>query len=180
MNAESSVSYVLVRVRPGTPPAAVARRIREEVEKVNALTTDRFIERDREMAMQMGTEIIRMMTVIGAVLAVLIVAFSSYQQVAGRARELAVAKAVGFTLFQVQAAALLQSLLTTAAGIGLAAILAWTVLPWLPALAPQIAVSVKGWMVLEVAAVGMAVAVLASLWPAVRLARLDPMLVFQE
>lgn len=180
MNAGGSVSYILVKIRPGAEAAAVARRIKEEVEKVNALAAEDFIARDREMAMQMGTEIIRMMTIIGALLAVLVVAFSSYQQVVGRARELAVARAVGFTMARLQGAVLFQSMLMTLLGVALTAILAYTVLPLIPLMAPQIAVQVEGWMLAQVAVAGVAVAVAASAWPAYRIGRLDPMLVFQE
>ena len=64
--------------------------------KVNAIPTENFIQNDWAIAMQMGVEIIALMTVIGGALAVLLTGFTIYTNTARKEGELAVMKALGF------------------------------------------------------------------------------------
>lgn len=180
MDAAGSVSYVLVKATPGVSPPTLARRIMTEVEKVNALPRDTFIHRDREMAMQMGTEIIRVMTLIGALLATLIVAFTAYSHVARKQRELALAKALGFYARHIYISALVQTAVITALGYVLSVIAAYTLLPLVPRLAPQISLAVSAQALMVIGVVALPVAALASVWPARVVARVDPLYVFQS
>jgi ABC-type antimicrobial peptide transport system permease subunit len=153
MEAEDQISYIMVKAQPGISQTVLATRIKEEVEKVNALPNEALIASDRQMALQMGAEIVHMMTVIGTLLAMMIVAFTAYSQTAHKQRELAIAKAV---------------------------LIAYTLLPLLPELAPQITLSVTPQTLLSLGAVVLPVAILACLGPVIKVARVDPMTVFQR
>ncbi len=76
MSIQGYDSYLLVRTASGASPRDVARRIEQTVEGVSALTRTDFVESDRRMAMQMGVEIIQLITTIGRALAAILVAFT--------------------------------------------------------------------------------------------------------
>lgn len=179
MRAGDAVSYILVKAASGVVADELAETIEAEVPKVSALARADFIARDREMALQMGTEIIRIMTLIGMALALLIVAYTAYSNTVRRQRELAVAKALGFPLIQIYGSALYQSVVITTLGLLFAAVMAYTLLPLVPVLAPQISLVVRADAFVPLGVVAFAVAVLASLGPARRIATVDPLLVFQ-
>lgn len=180
MRAGDAVSYILVKAKPGVSAASLANMIETQIPKVTALPHDSFVERDREMAMQMGTEIIRIMSFVGMALAFLIVAFTAYTQIIRSRRELAVIKALGFPATRIYAIALYQTIVVTVSGLLLAMILSVTLLPLITLLAPQISLLVRVGAFIPLAVIVFVVAVLASLGPARRIALLDPLLVFQE
>lgn len=180
IEGRDQVSYVMVRAEPGVSARVVAQRIEESVDKVNALTRHEFIESDRDLALQMGAEIIRTMTTVGTLLATLIVAFTSYSIVARKKRELAVAKALGFRSVHVYAAVLCQSVMITGLGLVFSAVIAFAVLVWLPAMVPQINLVVRWHQFVPVAIVSLPIAILASLVTARTVVKIDPMIVFQR
>jgi len=172
-------SYVMVYAREGIDTYDLARSIEDEVGKVNVLGSQKFIENDRQLAVQMGAEIVRMMTSIGILLAIVIVAFTAYSLVARRKRELAIAKALGFGNGQICAAVLLQSFAITAIGLVLSMLIGFTILSWLPAAIPQINLSVRLHQFVGIGQMMLPVAILASLAAAQAVFRADPMTVFQ-
>lgn len=180
IEAGDQVSYVMVRAESGLSPRALAQRIEASVDKVNALTNREFVESDRDLALQMGAEIIRTMTTVGTLLATLIVAFTSYSIVARKKRELAVAKALGFSTAHVYAGVLYQSLMITSLGLVFSVVIAFTVLAWLPTIVPQINLVVRWYQFVPVTVVSLPVAILASLVTARTVVKVDPMVVFQR
>jgi ABC-type lipoprotein release transport system permease subunit len=179
MGAHGYQSYLLVVADTGEEPVSLANRIVQEVEKVNALPRDRFVARDRKMALAMGTEIVWIMTRIGGVVAMLIVAFAAYSQVTRLQGEFALLKALGFRRGQLAIAGLIQSVTLTSAGLLICVVLSCFLLPVLPELAPQVSVLVTREQLMRVAVAAMPVAALASLLPILRIARVDPTSVFR-
>jgi len=173
-------SYIMVYAEPGVSAQTLVKRIKENVEKVNALSSDEFIASDWQLAVQMGAEIIRMMTLLGTLLATLIVAFSAYSLIARKRQELAVAKALGFSNSQIYLAALCQSMVITGLGLLLALFISFSLLVWLPSIAPQINLAVRLHQFIPLALVSLPVAILASLGAARTVAEVDPMMVFNS
>lgn len=178
MDVASAHSYLLVRAQPGVSPAALSQRILAELDDVNALPRDEFLRNDHQLAVQMGVEVIWIMSLVSGLVAALIVAFSCYSQVVHLRRELAVTKSLGFPNRDLLAAALLQA--ATVSGLGLAgsAALGFGVLPGVSLLAPQISLVVLPAHYLPVALGALLVTVAAALLPAWAIARVDPMTVF--
>lgn len=110
------VSYILVKATPGIDPAALVTRIEQSVEKVTALPRTAFMRSDYELAMQMGVEVIALMTLIGGALAAIIVAFTAYSHTARLRRELAIIKAIGTRNRAVYLSVLSQAVSITLAG----------------------------------------------------------------
>jgi ABC-type antimicrobial peptide transport system permease subunit len=179
MGTAATLSYLLVTAKEGENLAALAERIELEVDKVSALPQEVFLERDHEMALQMGTEIIRIMVIVGGLVAILVVAFTAYSQVVRLQRDYAVAKAVGFRARSLAGAAVLQNTLMTGLGLITCALLSYLLIPLVPRLAPQIGVLVSGSQLGWVVLAALPVAVIASLVPVIGIARVDPMSVFR-
>jgi len=180
LESSDQFSYIMIYAKPGVDAQALAERIKQQVDKVNALTSDAFIESDWQLAVQMGAEIVRMMTLIGTLLATLIVAFTAYSLIARKKQELAIVKALGFSNGQIYLAALSQSIVVTVLGLLFALLISFTVLAWLPTVAPQINLAVRLHQFSSIAMVTLPVAILSSLIAARTVARLDPMAVFHQ
>jgi len=180
MSAGSTVSYVMVRANEGVSAEKLASRILNQLEKVNALPQKQFIANDHHMAMQMGVEIISMMTVIGSTLALIIVAFTSYVFIARKKRDLAIAKAIGFANQQIYMSVLIQSLTLTFSGLVLSAVFSLLLFPLISVAAPEVFLKVTASSIIEMAIPALIVAAIAALWSARQVASVDPVSVFHE
>ncbi|MFQ6004462.1 MAG: ABC transporter permease [Woeseia sp.] len=179
MTSLDIVSFLLVKAEPGIDPAALARKIEREVDKVHALPSGQFVTNDRELVMQMGVETIAVMTAIGGALAILLVAFTIYSQVARQHRELAVAKALGATNRSLYISVIVQATVIILASVFFATVVALALMPLTAALVPQVTLSLTTEAVVRIAVVGAGVALLASVIPARQIARVDPLSAFQ-
>ena len=179
MSSLDIVSFMLVTAEAGVSPNALALEIEQEIEKVEALPADEFLQNDLQMALQMGVETVALMTFICGVLAVLLIAFTVYSQVARQRRELAVAKALGASNRALYVSVAIQSGILAFSSVMLATILASILMPIVTDLIPMVTLQLTTASVLRTAVAGIVVAVLASIIPARRIARLDPMTAFQ-
>jgi len=180
LQAGDQYSYIMVSAANGVNVNMLQQRIKDNVEKVNVLGNTAFIESDRQLALQMGAEIITMMTLIGTLLASLIVAFSAYSLLSRKRQELAIAKALGYSTRQLYAAALCQGLVISLLGLLFTLLLAYTVVTAIPLLAPQINLLVSFHQFVSIAAISIPTAIVAALLVARNIARTDPMLVFNS
>lgn len=179
LSTSSTVSFMLVDAAPGVDPGELAARIEAEVEKVSARTQEQFLKSDFELAMRMGVEIIFFMTVIGTLLAIVIVAFSTFVQVSRRFHELAVTKALGFTNRSIYASVMLQGVAITAVGFVLAGLVAAVAIPVLASAVPQVIFVLSPAAVARMGAIAVVVAALASLVPARLVSSVDPVSAFK-
>jgi putative ABC transport system permease protein len=173
-------SYVLIRSAPGVDPADLSARIEEEIDGVAALPTADFVESDIQLASQMGTEVISLMTWICAILATLLVAFSLYIHTSHNRRELAILKALGFENRHVYGSVLIQAVVITGAAFGLAIIAGELLAVAGPRLFPVLSLSISIPALLEIGIAALAIAVTATLAVARRIARVDPISVFSQ
>lgn len=89
------VSFVLVRVAAGAAPQAVAADIERIVPGVTAQSRDDFIAQERRIVTDMSADVISIMSVIGFVVALAIMALTVYVATLARRREFGVLKALG-------------------------------------------------------------------------------------
>lgn len=180
MTSLDIASFILVKAVDGTDPEQLAERIEQSIDQVNALPSGQFVQNDRRMAAQMGVETIALMTLIGGVLAALLVGFTGYTHVTRQQRELAVTKALGVTRATLYGAVVLQSVLITAVSVAVAIGLAWSTAPLLTQLVPEVTLQWSPSAALQVVAIGMGVGLIASLASARHLSRIDPLIAFQR
>ena len=179
MSSFDIVSFMLVTAQPGVSPASLAKAIESGVEKVDALPATEFLANDRQLARQMGVETIALMTFICGALAVLLVAFTVYQQVARQRRELAVAKALGVSNIAFYAGVALQAGILVLASVALAGVLAAVIAPLVNRFVPLVTLQLTAASILRTGVAGVVVAMLASVLPARRIASVDPLTAFQ-
>jgi putative ABC transport system permease protein len=180
MSTFGSASYLMVDAEPGVDPTVLAARIQDEVDRVSVLPSERFVANDWAVAMQMGLEIISMMTVIGGALAILLTGFTVYVSVSRRERELAVIKALGFRNRAIYASAMFQAVVIALGGFVLALAFVRLAVPVTAAFVPQVTLQVIPDAVLRVGVIAVFVAALSSMLPVRKLVRVDPVLAFKN
>jgi len=180
LSAPEAASYLMVTASPGVADGVLATRIREHVGGVNALSRPAFVASDRRLALQMGIELVQLMTWVGAGLAALIVGFTAYASTLRRRREIGIAKALGVGNVALCGVAVVQTLSVTLLGYGTAIAIAFGLRPIIEAVLPSVALSFPPATVLRPLLPVLVVAVVASLAPAWRISRLDAAIVFRE
>ncbi|NIQ14826.1 MAG: FtsX-like permease family protein [Candidatus Dadabacteria bacterium] len=178
MSSFGTYSYLLVDTEEGVNEKLVANNIINEIDKVNALTHEKFIKNDYAMAKQMGVEIIVMMTSICTVLAALIVGFTSYSLVISKKRELSIIKALGMNKIPIIYSVVLQSGFVTFMGFLLAGLISLILIPFVPIIVPQLTVIISFNSILNLAIISLIVAIIGALIPAYLVLRLDPATAF--
>lgn len=179
ISSSGTVSFIMVDAEAGQDPNELAKRIEDNVPKVAAIPQQRFIKNDFQIALLMGVEIVSFMTIIGSVLAALIIAFAAYSQVARRQRELAIIKALGFGNKALYLAVVLQSFIITVLALSIALLITTLLVPALSAAVPIITLEVTTTALLRMSSIALIVALLASLMPVWLVARVDPVSAFK-
>lgn len=178
MSTFGSYSYFLVDAESGVDAQALAARIRNEVEKVNALPADEFVANDWQLAMQMGLEIIGLMIIIGGALASLLIGFTVYSYTNRRRRELAVMKALGVRDHSIYFGVMAQAVWISSLGFLFAVALVSLTVPLAASFIPQVTLLVTGEALLRVGLIAFVVAIVASIIPARNTVRIDPVSAF--
>jgi putative ABC transport system permease protein len=179
MSAFGMVSYILIDAEKGVDADTLAALIRRKIDKVNAMTVKDFIASDYRIAMQMGVEIVSIMSLIGIVLAIVITGFTVYSQTNRRRRELAVAKALGVRNRAIYGSVLLQAICIVFLGFVIAMALALSGAPLIEALVPLVALTIKFGALVKLGVVALCIAAIASLISARQVLSVDPALAFQ-
>lgn len=180
LGLEADDSALLVDLEAGADQAAVAARIEDVSPVLSARSTERVIEDNQAPITESFLPVIRVLLVIGFVVGVAVIGLTIYSAVLEKRHEYGVLKAVGVRARQMVAAVSTQALLTAAAGFGIGvalAILAGRAAErWVPEFITELTPPDVGWM--AIMTVGMAV--VASLIPLARIARIDPAEVFRR
>jgi putative ABC transport system permease protein len=179
LSAPTDASYFLVKAAPGSDAKHLARRIVAQLPELNALTRDELIDNDRQLALQMGVEIVRMMNWIASGVAALVIAFTIYSSVVRRTVELGVAKAIGAGNTHLYSAVLLQTAIIAVAGYGAATLATFGLEPTLHAFVPEVSLLFSGRSVSGLMAAAVVVMVVSAIVPARRIARIDPASAFR-
>jgi len=174
------VSFVLVRVTPGASPEAVAADIERRVAGVTSQSRVDFVASERRIVTDMSADVISIMSVIGFIVALAVVALTVYVATLGRRREFGVLKALGARNRILYRVVLVQAALSVA--VGFATGLAFTVVLGLAIgrtdLNLELAVTTGS--LVKVAGFAAVIAGLAAILPIRQVARVDPAVVFRR
>jgi putative ABC transport system permease protein len=174
----ADANYLLVWPAPTVSSAELAARLRAAVPEVSVVERPELAANDRALALQMGGELIRIMAFVAGLVAALIIGFTVFTFTTRRARELAVARAVGARAWQLMLAAVAQAAGLAALGYFIAVTLAVIIQPIFLRWAPGSVIHFALPSMLRVGAAALLVAVVGGLLPAWRVLRVDPTLVF--
>lgn len=175
----NTVSYIVVRAEPGTDISALEQHITENIDGIEVTANPTFIDNDHRIGLQMGGELIAIMSVVSGIVAALVVAWCVMVLVARYQQELAIAKAVGARNFQVIAAVALQALLITFSGYLLSVLLALFLQPLLTEWVPDVTIRFPLYSFQRNGLLSLVVALVAALIPAWRVVSVDPVEVFK-
>jgi putative ABC transport system permease protein len=173
--APDTTSVILVGTNE---PAAVQQRLAA----LGLTAVDHAALRSSSLALATkiyGTPM-RLMVAVGFAAGTLVIALTAYTAVAERRREYGIVKAIGATPTRLAALALGQTLSLALLGAAAAVVLYFGGRAAIEAIRPQFAVVLTTSGALRAAGAGLAMAVLAAVVPARRLARLDPSVAFRS
>lgn len=178
---DAALSFLLIELEPGANREAVRREIERQVESVDVFTPAEIGEHDVRRARGFMDPPLGLLVVVAYVGGILVVGLTLYASVLGRMREFGVMKALGASVARLAREVLVQALLVTGSGFGVAIILAavlamvvaW-VAPQYPVEPLQIAVRVR------TALATIVMACLGALAPVLRVVDVEPGVVFAQ
>jgi putative ABC transport system permease protein len=175
----NTVSYITVQAASGVDTADLAERIREQVDGVEVTLNDTFIANDKRISLQMGGELIAVMSLVSGMVAALVVTWCVMVLVVRYQQELAIARAVGARADQLVLAVALQALLLTAIGYLLSVVTGFALEPAMAHWVPDVAVTFPAQSFIRNGALSLTVALVSALPPIWRVLRVDPVEVFK-
>ena len=180
MRGASVISFVLVRVAPGAAPETVAADIERLVPGVTAQSRTDFMAQERRIVTDMSADVISIMSVVGFIVALAVVALTVYIATLARRRDYGVLKALGARNTVLYQVVLVQAALSVA--VGFAAGLAFTGLLAIGIrqtdLNLELAITIGS--LAKVGAFAGAIAALAAIVPIRQVAGVDPAVVFRR
>lgn len=177
---DDRVSYVLVKTASGADPDAVAERLRSVLDGATVQTRDEFAESEARVVTDMSADLLRLMSTIGLLIALAVIALGLMTATLSRIRDLAVLKALGSTTRRLVGAVVVQVLWTVLLGTAGATLIA-LLLSWvLPLVAPAVQIVVTMPAVARTTFSALVVGLAAALWPLRRIAALDAATAFRE
>lgn len=174
------VSFILVRTAPGYDAHKVANTLDEQVPEVNAMTREELSQNDRDLLGSLFVAPVNVMATIGFLVGLAIIGLTMYTTTAERMRDFGVLKAIGASN-----AFLFRTVVTQAAVLGVAGFVAgllatWVAGPLVVRLVPDIGVAIEAAPAARTFGAVMAMSLVGAVLPVVRVARVDPLMVFRN
>lgn len=174
------ISFALVRVAAGVSPEAVAADIERLVPGVTAQSRTSFAGQERRIVTDMSADVISIMSVVGFIVALAVVALTVYVATLARRRDYGVLKALGARNRVLYRVVLVQAAISVAVGfaIGLAftGLLAFAV----GRTDVNLELAITGSSLAKVAVFAAIIAGLAAILPIRQVAGVDPAVVFRR
>lgn len=174
------ISFVLVRVAAGASPEAVAADIERLVPGSTAQSRGDFVAQEGRIVTDMSADVISIMSIVGFVVALAVVALTVYVATLARRREFGVLKALGSRNRILYRVVLVQAVLSVAGGyaIGLAftGLLAFA----LGRTDLNLELAITSASLVKVGAFAVVIAGVAAILPIRQVAGVDPAVVFRR
>jgi putative ABC transport system permease protein len=177
---DDRVSYVLVKTASGADPDAVADRLRAVLDGATVQTRDEFAKSEARVVTDMSADLLRLMSTIGLLIALAVIALGLMTATLNRIRDFAVLKALGSTTGRLVGAVVVQVLWTVLLGTAGATLIALLLSWMLPLATPAVQIVVTAPAVAQTTVSALVVGMAAALWPLRRIAALDAATAFRE
>lgn len=174
------ISYVLAGLDPGADTDTVGDRIRTEIPGVTVQSREQFVESEARVVTDMSADLLRLMSTIGLVIALAVIALGLMTDTLNRLQDFAVLKALGARTPRLAAAVAMQVVLTVVLASAVATTAALTLAWLLPLAAPAVQISITPSAVAQTTTTALLVGQIAALWPLRRIAALDAATAFRE
>jgi len=174
------VSYVLVVVAQGASPEAVAAAIERRVPDATVQTAADFSSQERRLVTDMSADVIAIMSAIGFIVGLAVVALTVYIATLARRRGFGVLKALGARDRVLYGVVFAQAALSVAIGFAIGLVFTW-LLGFLVARTDlDLELAITAASLVKVGLFALAIAGLAAILPIRQVAGLDPAIVFRR
>lgn len=174
-----ATNFFLVTVKDGADTAKVASLIEAET-AVDAITKDRFVDNNTNIVRDTFLPIILVLLFIGIAVGMTVIGLTIFTSTIEKAREYGVLKAIGVSNRQLYTVVLGQAVTAAVLGYLVGAGLALAVGTAAGRFVPEFITEIRWFDAAWIFAVTLAMAVVSSLLPVRRLARIDPAEVFRS
>lgn len=175
-----SVAYILVGAETGVDPGDLAERLDAALPGTTAQTRAAFARQESNVVRDMAADVMKIMTVIGFLIALAVIGLTLFTTTLARLREYGVVKALGAGSGRLAATVAAQAAWSVALGLVVAIGVAVTLGAAIGALTPNVRVVVQPASVARTATGALLVGAIAALLPLRRVLRVDPATAFRR
>lgn len=172
-------SYFLVKPESDVTPAALVSKIENEIDDVTVMTKAEFSRQDRKIASSMGAEIIEVMTLIGFMSAILVVALSIYTSIIEKIRDFGVLKAIGASNGKLYRIVFTQTTISAFLGLVLGIGMTYMIAALITRFVPEISMVIEQASLVKSTSATFVISFVAAYIPVRSIAKVDPLLVFK-
>lgn len=176
----AGVNYVLAGARPGVDGTTLAHRIAEAMPATTVQTRTEFSAQESRIVRDMAADVMRIMTLIGFLIALAVIALTLFTSILSRLREYGIVKAIGATSGRLAATVVAQAAWTVVLAWVVALSATFTLGAAIGAASPNVRIVVEVGSISRVAAGTLLVAAVASLVPLRRVVTVDPVSAFRR
>ncbi|HET7488882.1 MAG TPA: ABC transporter permease [Acidimicrobiales bacterium] len=173
-------AYVLVGARPGVPAGDLARRVAAAVPGDTVQTTGRFAREEAALVRDMSADLMRIMSTIGLLIALAVIALTLFTLTLAKLREHAVVKALGGRTRRLAAVVLAEAAWSVALAVAVATAAAVVLGAVVGRVNPAVAVAVTPAGVVRVGLSALAVGAVGAIVPLRRVVAVDPASAFRR
>jgi len=180
MRLPGRVNFVLVTLRPGFDPQAVADAINGGSPGATAITVSELSRNDRHLLSDLFISPIQVATTTGFLVGLAIVGLTMYTTTSERLRDFGVLKAIGAPNSYLLQTVIGQALALAVVGYGLGLCLTALAGPIITGIVPDIGVIITLANALRALGAVVAMSLFGALVPVARIMRVDPLMVFRR
>jgi len=174
------VNYVLAGAEPGVTPEALATRIAAAVPDATVQTRAEFADHEARIVRDMATDIMSIMTIIGFLIALAVVALTLFTSTLAKLREYGIVKALGGTPLRLAGDVGAQAIWTITLATVLAVVFSAALGAAIGAATPNVRVVIETGSVARTAIGALAVGLVAAAIPLRRVVTVDPASAFRS
>ena len=175
--ATDSVSFVLVKIQPGTPISDVLSRMEQALPNTTIQLRQTFAGEERKLVQDMSSDIINIMNMIGFVIGLAVIALTTYMATLSRKTEYGMLKALGLGNRSLYRVVLAQGVISVVSGLVLALFFTLALAAVVPRFAPNLTLEIDGPSLLRLSGLSLVIAGLASILPIRQIIGLEPAVV---
>ena len=175
-----AASYLLVGAASGVAADALARQLAAAIPGVTVQTREELAASEARIVTDMSADLLRLMSLIGLLIALAVIALGLLTSTLARLRDYAVLKALGASPSRLVGTVASQVVWTVALGLAAAAVAALLLAAALAMLVPTVQLTVTPGSVGRLAAAALLAGAVAALLPLQRLAAVDAATAFRE
>lgn len=175
-----TVAYVIVGARAGISPEQLARRLGSALPRTTVQTRAEFATQEGRIIQDMAADVMNIMSAIGFLIALAVVALTLFGSTLGKLREYGVVKALGAGPGRLAATVAAQAVWSIALGLAVAVVLALVVGAVISGLATNVLVVVEPKSIIRTGAAAVVIGGAAAVIPLRRVMRVDPATAFRR